>query len=117
MTSKNTFGERLRFLIEKHNTTQQHVAYDFAMTKGMMSKYCHRSIPPRPDLLIRFCSYFDCTLEWLRAGIGSHEDPFDRTKIIRTKSGTTRMERVCDGFEITFFVSDKNMDEMIGKYY
>jgi transcriptional regulator with XRE-family HTH domain len=117
MTSKNTFAERLKFLIEKHNTTQKEVAYDFAMTKGMMSKYCNRSAPPKPDLLIRFCSYFNCSPEWLRSGIGSHNTPFDRTKIIRKKSGNVRMERACDGYEITFFVSDENAKELFEKYF
>ncbi|MDQ7791547.1 MAG: S24 family peptidase [Clostridia bacterium] len=64
----NTIGERLKYLREKHNLTQEDLAKATGLQRGNISHYEKNKIKPSSDAIIALASFFKISTDWLLYG-------------------------------------------------
>ncbi|HBC94121.1 MAG TPA: hypothetical protein DCZ10_14790 [Pelotomaculum sp.] len=64
----NTIGQRIKYLREKLNRTQQEVADQTRVSRGNISNYEKDRVSPAADTIIALCEYFDVSCDWLLTG-------------------------------------------------
>ncbi len=67
-----TLGERIEFLMKKHNLKGEEFAKIFNKSGSNSSSILNDKTKPSPDLAIEICKYFGCTLDWLWTGEESY---------------------------------------------
>ncbi|KFN07274.1 MULTISPECIES: helix-turn-helix domain-containing protein [Paenibacillus] len=63
-----TIGQRLRFLRNKHNLTQEKVAEMIGKKKGNISNYESDSYEPSAQTIIAICRLFNVSSDWFLTG-------------------------------------------------
>ncbi len=64
----NTIGQRIKFLRESLNLSQQEVADKTGISRGNISNYEKDRVSPAADTIIALCAYFDISSDWLLTG-------------------------------------------------
>jgi transcriptional regulator with XRE-family HTH domain len=72
------FGERLRFLREEKEFTQQQIAEAIGSTQQKISNYENETVEPDCQTLVKLADFFETTVDFIlgrtkqRAGIGMY---------------------------------------------
>ncbi|QWU16886.1 Helix-turn-helix domain-containing protein [Paenibacillus sophorae] len=63
-----TIGQRLKYLRETLDLSQQQVANETGVSRGNISNYEKDRVSPAADTIIALCSFFDVSADWLLTG-------------------------------------------------
>lgn len=75
------FGEKLKYLREKHGLTQEELGKLVNLTKGNISKYERNTHQPNFDTLTFFADYFCVSLDYLLGRVEYRNTPSKESKV------------------------------------
>lgn len=74
----DTFGERLKYLRNKHNLTQEQFALKFFLNKSSVSRYEKNLQFPEFDTLLKISSFFNISLDFILCQIDEERYLIDK---------------------------------------